>query len=109
MTFEGLRTISECGTGFYRAKNDHFRFGEFPEGFPMISEGFPTPFRRCSEVVPKVPRGVLGRRRLFGAFREKRLLPVQGGSSVGCFVLFMQISVSGHVGEMLLSDWLAGI
>ena len=67
------------------------------EGFPVISEEkttiseeFPTTFRRCSEDFrrvsdddprgcrrfpedfPRGPRGVVGRRRLFGAFGEKQ-------------------------------------
>ena len=84
VSFRGKTTISEG----------------FPMSFRRCSDDLPTMFRRCSEDVPKGSRGVLGRRRLFGAFREKRgtsgkvrsaggaPLPVQGHSSVGCLVLF---------------------
>ena len=84
VSFRGRTTISEG----------------FPMSFRRCSDDLPTMFRRCSEDVPKGSRGVLGRRRLFGAFREKRgtsgkvrsaggaPLPVQGHSSVGCLVLF---------------------
>ena len=73
-------TFRRCSEDFRRVSDDDPRgcrrfpkmFRRFPEGFRRCSEDFPRGSRRCTEGFPRGPRGVVGRRRLFGAFGEKQ-------------------------------------
>ena len=131
---EDVPKISEgCPTTIRGVAED---FRRCPDDFPRGSEDDPKISRGVPEDVPRGPRGVLGRRRLFGAFGEKQgtswkgqecrgaPLPVQGGWTIvwlfflilfcGLLLLFfMQIffrlsdwSICTTWYKMLLSDWL---